>query len=336
MKKNIIKLLSLFVLIGFSSCQDDDNDYPTAEAKPVVSLSQASYTGAEGQPVTITLNLDKAINKPIDLKLELVDDSKFDDLTFTGAALLDISTGWGDLPAYSVVIPANTSTYSFTTTLIDDEVYSPNKVYTFKLSTAGNLNGTFASGSEVFFDVTFSNTVSDVLNLTFAWDQTFDFGGETYTLCDLAYDVDVVVLDENFADMDITDAQTGDCPEHLSMSLADYPDGTYYLAGYLYDNAGIAGVGIPEFDIPMTISYQRGGSQGLSTEGSFSADFLESESPNDEFILVAIVIIENGVFTIQNADEVTIAQGRQANLKKALKTFKSKRAATKKVNFLKK
>lgn len=319
MKKNILKILSLVMFVGFASCQDDDQDYPTEDAKPLVSLSQPSYSGVEGQAVTITLNLDKPSRKSTDLKLELLDDSQFEDLSFGGISEVDISSGWGDLPAYAVIIPANTTTFSFTVTLEDDEVFSADKVYQFKIAAAGNLNGVFSTGPEAFFNVTFSNTVSNSLNLTFDWDKSFDLSGTNYSLCEIEYDVDILVLDSNFDDLGIVDAQTGDCPEHLSMSLEDFEDGTYYLAGYLYENQGLNAAGLPTFDIPMNITYNRGGSATLAGENTFVSPFMTSDSANDAVAIVAIVVVQNGVFTIKNASNVTIASGKQNNIKNILK-----------------
>lgn len=328
--KKYLKLgfLSVFASLTMVSCADDETDF-VSNAKPVVTATVTTFTVDEGNDATVTLTSNVAYSQPFQIKLDVLSGSAIDQEDFTiNGTPTTIDDGWG-VNGYWVSFPANTTTFTFTISAILDEEYEGVENVRIRMSSTGTSYANINPASE-FIDLTINNAASNSLNLTFDWEQNFEFGGDAYSLCDLAYDVDILVLDEDFNDLGVADAQTGDCPEHLSMSIEDYEDGTYYLVGYLYDNAGIAGVGIPEFDIPMTISYQRGGSQNLETEASFTTPFLTSESANDDLFVVAIVTIENGVFTIQDADENTIAQGRQANIKNTLKNLKSKRSKLKK------
>lgn len=320
-----IGFLSLFAGLVLFSCSDDETDY-VSNAKPVITASTTTFTVDEGNNVTITLTSNVASSFPMQIKLDVLSDSE-DDVSIPGTPV-GIGEGLG-VDGYLITFPANATTFTFNIGAVLDEEFEETENVKIRMSSTGTMYGAINPASE-YINLTINNVASNTLNLTFDWEQNFEFGGDAYSLCDLAYDVDIIVLDEDGNDLNVADAQTGDCPEHLTMNLEDYPDGTYLLAGLLWDNAGIAGVGIPEFNIPMTISYQRGGSETLETESSFTTPFLTSESANEEFILVAIVTIENGVFTIQDADENTIAQGRQANIKNTLKNLKSKRSKLKK------
>lgn len=321
MKKNILKLLSVFTLIvGFSSCQDDETDYVSG-TQPIVTAATTSYTVNEGDVVSVTLTSNVASSRPMNFKLDVVSGTAVDVEDFeVNAAVADFSNGWGD-DGYFITFPANTTSYTFTITTLADEELEDVENVRIRMSTTATMIGKVDPASE-FIDININNVASNTLNLTFDWDKSFDYAGTNYSLCEIEYDVDILVLDADFNDLGIADAQTGDCPEHLSMSLADYEDGTYYLVGYLYENQGLDGLGLASFDIPMNISYSRGGSSTLNDENTFVAPFMTSDSVNDDFEIVASVVVENGIFTIKNADDVTIASGKQSNIKQA---FKNKR-----------
>lgn len=319
MKKNILKLLSVFTLIvGFASCQDDETDFVSG-TQPIITATTTSYTVNEGDVVSVTLTSNIASSRSMIVKLDVVSGTAVDQEDFViNAPTTSINNGWGD-DGYIVTFPANTTSYTFTISTLADEELEDAENVRIRMSTTATMIGQIAPSSE-FIDITINNVASNTLNLTFDWDKSFNSGGSNFSLCEIEYDVDILVFDENFNDLDITDAQTGDCPEHLSMSLADYPDGTYYIVGYLYENQGLSNSGLPVFDIPMNISYSRGGSTTLNEENTFSSPFMTSNSQNDDFEIVAAIVVENGVFTIKNASNVTIASGKQSSIKNSFKS----------------
>ena len=70
----------------------------------------------------------------------------------------------------------------------------------------------------------------------------------------------------------------------------------------VYDDATLASVGIPTFNIPMTINYSRYNSPFAGTFVQDAADAVDSDfgnTPNydQEFIYVATLTVENGIFT---------------------------------------
>jgi len=326
MKKNIIKLLSIFVLVvGFSSCEDDETDF-VSNSKPVITASATTYTVDEGNNALVTLTSNKVSSFPMQIKLELVSGSS-DDILLPGRGI-GIDQGLGS-DGFLITFPANATSYTFNIGTVLDEELEEVENFKIRMTSTLNMHGIVNPSSE-FLDIIINNAPSKSLNLTFDWDKSFEFGGSSFSLCAMEYDVDIIVLDSDFNDLGVTDAQTADCPEHLSMSTDDFEDGTYIIVGQLYENNGLAGSGIPQFDIPMTISYQRGGSQALNAGGSFVAPFMNSESANLDFEIVAYVTIADGVFTVKRADETIVAQGRQANIKNKLKALKSKRAKLRK------
>lgn len=316
--KNFIKLLGVFSLVvGFSSCQDDEQEYPK-RVKPQVSVASNAYTVNEGEDVAITLTTDMTYKTAMTFKLEVIStDTDDDDFTLTGASAYDTDEGWGTL-GYKVSFPAFATSHSIVLSGILDDLAEGTETVTFRLTTEGNLAGDLVGGSQDIV-VSIVNQKKPSLDLILDWNKAFNYAGTDYDLCGVSYDVDIVVFDENF-DPFGAGAQTGDCPEHLEMKLADYPDGTYYIVGNLYDDAGLSGLGItPAFDIPVTVTYFRGGSATL--DGTFvqNDDILTSDSPSDTLSLIATVEVSGGVFTIKNADDSVVASGRNAAIMNKMK-----------------
>ncbi len=334
MKKNKRYLSSAFALLftglAFVSCNDNDPDFVYNE-KPAISPEFSAYTVNEGDAVTIVLKTSKVSNVPMEVKLEVLGNSTAtldDDFTLPGLPV-GAEDGLGT-DGFLVTFPANTSTYTITIPTVLDDEYEQDELLALKLTGAHNMNGTI----DQTVNITIKNVVKDELDLTLAWDRTFEAGGQSYSLCDIEYDVDILVFDTGFNPVG-DGAQTGDCPEHLVMPLADYPNGTYLIVGYLYGDAGVPAAGLPEFNIPITVDYVRGGSATLQA-GSYTqtTGFLTSNSEgensagagNGDITMIAAVKVENGVFTIINPnDNSVIAQGKSAsNINKMAAAFKAK------------
>jgi len=334
MKKNRRYLNSAFALVlsGFAlvSCNDNDPDYVFNE-KPAVSTNVTNYTVNEGEEASIVLTTSKMISSGMEFKLEVLGNSTAtidEDFTLPGRAL-DMSDGLG-VDGSLVTFPGNTNTFTVKIPTILDDEFEQDEVISLRIRGAHNMLGTM----DQVINITIKNAVKDELDLTLAWDKTFEAGGQAYSLCDLEYDVDILVFDSGFNPIG-DGAQTGDCPEHLVMPMADYPDGTYLIVGYLYGDAGVPAAGLPEFSIPITVDYFRGGSATLQP-GSYTqaSGFLTSNSQgensagagNGDITIIAGVKIENGVFTILNPnDNSVIAQGRSAStVNKMAAAFKAK------------
>ncbi|UUC45661.1 hypothetical protein [Flavobacterium cerinum] len=325
MKKNKRYLNSAFALLlsglAFVSCNDNEVDYVFNE-KPAITTDLSAYTVNEGDELSIVLTTSKVSNVPMEIKLEVLGNSTAvldEDFELPGE-LIGPEQGLGN-EGYMIAFPANVSTYTVKIPITLDDEFEQDELIALKISGTHNMNGTI----DKVVNITIKNKAKDELDLTLGWDKSFAVGGTNYTLCGLDYDVDILVFDAVTFDPVGDGAQTGDCPEHLVMPLADYPNGTYLLVGYLYDDAGVPGAGLPEFNIPITIDYFRGGSQTL-TPGSYTqtTGFLTSNSQGENsagagggaMTIIAKVEVNNGVFKLMQPNDAVIAQGKASILNK--------------------
>lgn len=335
MKKNNKRYLnSAFALLlsGFAlvSCNDNEVDF-VYNQKPTVTVAQTSYTVNEGEFVSIVLTPSRTINTPIQVKLELLPGGTAtidDDFSLPGTPI-GIDEGLG-ADGFMVTIPANASSYTVKIPTVIDDAVDDNETFAIRLSGTFNLNAVI----DQVVNVTIKNVVKDELDLTLSWDKTFSFGGQTYSLCEEEYDIDILVFDAATLNPFGNGAQTGDCPEHLNMPLSEYPDGEYIIAGYLYNDIGLPSLGLPEFNIPITVDYLRGGSSTLSGSFTQSTGMLTSNSQGDsgapsggngdgDLTVIVRVKVQNGVFTILNGSTV-LAQGKSAA--KMIDAFKVRKA----------
>ncbi|HEY0092229.1 MAG TPA: hypothetical protein VGB43_07065, partial [Flavobacterium sp.] len=314
-------------ILGFVSCTNEvEQDYVLNNLhKPVItitsdqtSLTELDNSGTEDTDesvATFTVTADRAFNTDMKFKVELMPNE-------SSATIEDFIISLDESPidagseGFLIVLPRNESSMTFTIAAAFDSEFEGTETLKFIVYPIMDLNGVVNPNSQTI-NLTISNSVDPALSLVFDWEKTFTFDGIEYSFCDLAYDVDILVYDAN-GDMFGPGAQTGDCPESLQMSTEDYPDGTYMITAYLYDDGpdDIASAGIaPAIDIPINVSYVRQGSATLGQEGMFTqtAGFT-TDSPVGTEIYVATVIVSGGVFTIQN-NGTTIASGRHTKLK---------------------
>jgi hypothetical protein len=335
-KNNYIKLFTAFVaFVSLTSCVKDEENYASTVAdRPNVTISSTSYSVTEGEDVLVTMVADKPYRSSLEFNLEVLSGNTAvatDDFTVNVPETVFGSDPWNGIQGYLVEFPANTTSYTFSISTILDALPEGTENVRFRLTMAGNHNGNLAESSREF-DVAIANGVQDELQLTFDWDQSFDFGGTTFTLCDIAYDNDFYIFDGAGLD---TAAATGDCPETFSMNLADYADGDYEIYQNLWDENGLSSAGItPAFSIPVKVHYLRGGSASL--DGTYTQDplyALDSDAPADpagaNLVYVVTVRIQNGVFTLLD-DNGTIASGRHAKAVKAFKSLQLKNKLNKK------
>lgn len=343
-KNNYIKLFTAFVaFVSLTSCIKDEENYASTVAdRPNVTISSTSYSVTEGEDVLVTMVADKPYRTSLDFNLEVLSGNTADvadDFTVNVPETVFGSDPWNGIQGYLVQFPANTTSYTFSISTILDLLPEGTENVRFRLTMAGNHNGNLAESSREF-DVAIANGVQNELQLTFDWDQSFDFGGTTFTLCDIAYDNDFYIYNGTDLNPLVQDADaiaaTGDCPETFTMSLDDYPNGNYKIYQNLYDDNGLSSAGIsPAFSIPVNVHYLRGGSASL--DGTFTQDAayaLDSSSSPDPsatapLYYVVTVNVNNGVFTLLN-DNTAIASGKQAKVNKAFKNLKAKSKLNKK------
>lgn len=324
---NLIKVLWLFVIaVAFASCTADKESYASITDKPRVSLPVTSYAVNEGDDVQITLTADHPYKYTMDFNLEVISGGTATDVDDFGVNLDATVFGvdpWNGIDGYLMSFPANQTSYTFSISSILDDLAEGTENVTFKIHMSGNHNGVLAAESTTF-TVAIANKVQDKLNFVFDWDKSFDFNGSPYTLCEIAYDNDIYVVSGASI---VGAAATADCPETLEMNINDYPDGDYDIYQNLYDNAGLADVGItPAFSIPVNVHYNRPGSATLTgtyvQDAAYAVNSDAASDPNfDTPIYIVSVHVENGVFTLFD-DNGNIASGRSAQVKNLIKAYK--------------
>jgi hypothetical protein len=163
-------------------------------------------------------------------------------------------------------------------------------------------------------NITIKNFESNALTLEFDWERGIEYAGVTYGAC-ANIDLDVYIADA--AGFDINNpfagiygdfqAATGACPETFVISLDSYPDGEYILFHDLWDN-GFAGLGT-DVSVPITTTFYRGGVFDATTLMQDASQVMNSDDAASNGV-VAMVTIENGVFTVSDFNGNVVGSGK--------------------------
>lgn len=324
MRKNIVKLFSLLlVATTFVSCNSDEDVAGVVQiAKPTMTIAVApTVTAAEGTTVPFTMTLSAPVGHDFDVYImrQVSSTADQDDS--------DVSANYSNKSFQKkVTIPAFTTSYSGVIDILEDELTEVDETLVLVF---GETRTSAVNFTPVTSTITITNVVSDVLNLAFNTNRLI--GNTGIKLCDFTsdlsgdgYDIDYIVYDEFFNDMGVTQGQTGACQEKIDMDANDYPDGLYHITAYLYTNGeldlaeiGFPLVGVPEFNIPVTVDYLRAGSIDKGTYTQESTNYFTSNTAADsENQVVDIVISTVGakrIFTIQNTVGDVSASGRMTS-----------------------
>lgn len=344
--KNYFKI-AVFTFFGLAmvSCNKDIDEpsYPAvSQDKPMVSLTWDKLNIAEKDDpstptidesqILFTLTSDRLFNQEMRFMLELDaanSTGSFEDVEFASTSDSDFLTpedqfsNYGYPSAISFVLPANTMSVDINLTAVLDGLIEDTENLKFNFYPAGTYKAQVANGVQSF-EVILEPKSSNTVDFVFSWDQSFDFSGSTFTLCELGYDLDFLLFDASFNFVEYA-AATGDCPEVYAMDLSALADGDYYIYENLYGTAGLDGAGVtPAFSIPVTVDYFRGGSATL--DGTFvqnAVDAVDSDTPEDlsgsDLRYVVTININNDVVTlIDENGPTTIASGRMANVKQQI------------------
>jgi hypothetical protein len=311
MKKiNIIKLLfttALFSsIVMLTGCNDDDVNLGH-NVKPVLTSSTTTYTAKEGDVITLEFTLDKAINKPIEYRLVMLDESTATDLedySIPGCRSNDpdcvaIEENGGPV-GYIFEIPAYTTNYSLDISLLNDLEIESTENLKLKVVSNRTLLGTVG---DLVFDINIENSSDLVIDLN--WSGTFDDGGNMVDNCDL--DMDLELLDSNF---DYIDFSYNNCPEQLTLSTS-MPDGTYYLDVSLWTTSGY----FQPINIPASVTFNKPGIPLLETEdisSYFPMDQGGLDDGNSNAIITFEITKAGHNFTITNPDNQVVFNGRKA------------------------
>lgn len=326
MKKNIkINFQKILVVLGvvstlfFTSCYNDlEPDYPPIAAKPVVSFQSLSYTVAEGEELAITLVTNQVLNDNMDFQLDVVKaNSTALDIEDFEIGLPGVDLDWGTKESYRLQFPKFQDSFTFNITALTDDLVEEDEIFYVRITSKGTLNGDVNPSSSTA-EIKILQKGSSLIDLNFDWDKPFTFSGTDFTLCQIAYDLDFLLFDDagNFIDYV---AATADCPEVGQIDIEALGAGTYDIAVNLYDNGGLSGAAItPAFDIPVTMSYARGGSVLNGSYVQATANVFNSNSASDPTgvnlkYLVSFTIDANGIVTfLDTTTGSTIATGKNS------------------------
>lgn len=321
-----LKILGVFAIatVLFSCEKEEDVDAIVTEIKPNMTIDMATAINAqEGDEVPFTLNFDQPVGRAFTFFVVRLNES---------TASAEDSSVDESYPnnafQQKFTVPAGALSFTDKIVINSDTDNDPNETLVLSM---GDSRTSAVIFTPKIVTITIENVVADELNLTFHYDRTFGANNE-YSLCELesalspdTYDIDFIVYDENFTELPIYGAQTGACDEALSMNLANYADGIYNITAFLYTNAqlelaelGFPVIGIPEFNIPITVDYNRSGVFG-GTYTQDSADFLTSNSaPETEVYVISVEVYTDAVdglrkFKVFNLDSnVVSGMGKHA------------------------
>jgi len=318
--KNINKykyiLLATFSIGMFIVACNDDVEDLGKKTKPVLSANgPTTITVSEGNDAILKFKLDKAISKPIQYRLVILNDESTatdqDDYVIPGCRSNDptcvaIEENGGPI-GYVFEIPAFTTEYDVNVTTIFDDL--PEVPETLKLKVISNRT-LLGVVHELFYTVTINNSASNNLNVRLNWNGSFTSGGNQIDNCDL--DLDLELYDSAF---NLLDFSYSNCPESLILDTATLPNGTYYLDASLWTTSGY----LENVNIPAFITFIKPGTAfnqtyNLSSLFPMQLGGLDDGNAN---ALIEYTIVKNGsVYTVTNPGGTIVFQGRHAATKK--------------------
>lgn len=329
MKNKFIKykFISFALLLGaFASCNlDDSGDTAGRRDKSKVTATQTTYSVNEGDTFTVTLNVDKAYNLPMEYKLALVGGTG-SNADFTADAD-ESGYEWGAQPGYKIIVPAYATTFSFDVTPIFDLLPEGTETLQLRLSSAGNGNGLVASGSDLI-NVTVANTTSNDFASEFHWEGSYiGLDDKEHDLC--GYDFDLEIYDDAF---NVIADSYSDCPEAITVDNADpsFPDGTYYVVPSFWTNAGAATTGTANapktaFTFKTKVIMAKPGVWYKEVEFNnvWKSNIGGAAQSNPDAYQVAGVLTKTGTtYVLEDVDGNVLASGRMAQFMNAIKNKK--------------
>lgn len=332
---NIFKSVAILGLAASTflvSCERElEPDYPAIQAKPVVAFESTSYEVKEGKDIEITLVSNVALNDVMNFQLDVVKaTSTAKDHDDFELSLDNVDLDWGTVNSYRIDFPAFQKQFKFTlSAFVDDfSLNEGDEVVYLRIIPRGTLNGEVnPSASEA--KITILQRGDNIVEFVGGWEVPFNFGGNTYTLYDIGYDIDFLYADSN---MNIVDyfGSFDQMPEVAEVDIEEWGQGTWHVFNTVYETNGLETAGIPTFLIPITLEYSRFGSGLVGTYVQDSANAYDSDTPSDPNALDARYVYS---FTINADDTVTvfdvttgmeIGTGRSVATPKSLNSIKPK------------
>jgi hypothetical protein len=291
-----IGLLFALVSVAIVSCKEDDTEISTISSFEKFSTTVTPMVVAEANAThTITFNYDSKQIMDIYVAVE------------TSAASTATEGADFDLSAHEFTVTSLGGSGSVDITVHAD--FEPEGDETVVLNIAGTDYNGLPTPVESLV-LTIRDSVYTV-GVQLTWDGTFEYDGDTYSICENGVDIDLFLADGTGAFVGGFGGATGACPEYMfSGTLAD---GTYDIIANLYGNALF---GVPDIDTvvyPMVVSLFKGGflSPDATTIKYAAADFPQlpvwtTYTPSDPDGLsnatVGQIRIGGGTVTLVNPD----------------------------------
>ncbi|MBI9053892.1 MAG: hypothetical protein JEY96_08755 [Bacteroidales bacterium] len=322
-KHNLVIGLALLV-VSFVSCNTADQDAESIvevnDSYPVASFT-TDFTGnvaSEGD----TIEYHVSINKPISV-----------DLTFT-ATVVGGDADASDIEAISGTIAAYETETNVSVVLTQDWAADDAETaeIEFGIASLGMKYLVHPSTVNPVLNLTVANYVPDVLTISCDWEKDIEISSnepyhEDYTYIEHAssnMDFDLFVFDQD--DNKVASAETGACPEVISVSGADMPNGTYYVVSFLWasdfthwdtdgDASTVETETVNHTDVPFTTTFSE---QGVFNEisvnqGGVITNTADPDYDNDgvvDFRTVAIFTVTDGIVSVLDAGGTGVGGGK--------------------------
>lgn len=292
-KNNIVAGGFVLAALFLTSCvnnEDNFEDYPTSP-KPLVTATTTEFTVVEGQTVNIPLDLEYAIDKPIQLQIIVTGGSAtiFEDYEI-GDSGISADNG-NPNTGFIVLFAPYTQSLSIPFDAILDMLPEGSETVNINIAATGVRTALTKDGG-INMSITIENFASDDFFVNLNWDDCDD-------------DFDLEFYDSAF---NLIGTSYSDCPEGLVWENGDLADGTYYLDVSLYTL-------VSEGNGPMNVTLDLGkvGTfvETVDLSSYYTYGMVDGENGNNDAYVTFTFTVVNHVFTISDPDGNTVAQGRQ-------------------------
>ena len=298
---NKIAVLSFAVvaLLAISCESDDAYEFALAE-KPVVTATatERQYTIEEGDTLFLEFTVDQPINRAMQFQMLVNGSAEMDSDYWVGDEHLPGDNG-DPTSGYRITVPAYTETFEVPFIAYSDLVpQEGSETVNLTLSAVGVRTALTEDENGIEFDITIQEVESENYFISLDWTGSYlDEEEEEHDWCD--FDLDLEIYD---AAGEIVGASYSSCPEELTITPGDLPDGTYTIVATYWSPLEAA---LPvDFDaIPATVilaqpgvTYQEVDLTQVWTDFTAGAD---EDNPN-AFVGVATLEISGSNYTLND------------------------------------
>jgi len=296
--KTNLKLL-LLVLPAFilTSCVDDLEGM-AVQSKPTATTTLTALSVAEGEIGLIPFTISEPINVPSQFKILVDSNTLSEDDVRIGDQEIDGDTG---IPGtgFEITVPPFATSFDIPVEAILDIFPEDSETATLRISAAG-VRTILIPGTEHEVDLTITNNATTNFSVSLEWDTIYvDADGDEHHACD--FDLDLELYTEGF---DFVGASYSSCPEEISFSAGDLPDGNYWLVPSFWSvTSGVAPA--VDFQVPAKITFAKPGvwieTVDLTDVWDTATGGYVQNNP-DAYLVKFVLTIEGTTYTITDAD----------------------------------